>query len=61
MEKDNYKNREGVQVKGQMFVVDEWYFGPKKKEDTSYVKNNSNCDNINYSNYDNYGNGYNPY
>lgn len=36
IENDNYTNREGQLVKGQLVIVEEWYFGPKKREDNKY-------------------------
>lgn len=31
LENDNYTNRENVKIYGQIIVVEEWQFGPKKK------------------------------
>lgn len=33
LENNNYTNREGVQMKGQVIVVEEWTFGPKKRQE----------------------------
>lgn len=32
LENDNYVNREGVKVYGQVIMIEEWDFGPKKRE-----------------------------
>lgn len=33
IENNNYVNREGVKIKGQLVIVEDWGFGPKKKAD----------------------------
>ena len=32
LENDNYTNREGVKIYGQVIIIEEWGYGPKKRE-----------------------------